>query len=277
MFEAILLLAALGFIFGLGLFIASKKFAVETDPRIEEIADILPGANCGACGRTGCFNFAEALVHGSDEVGQCAANSAEDRCRIATILGVELSDEGEKKVAVVLCQGARAVEKYRYAGIKECRAAALIHGGQKECAYGCLGFGTCVAACPFGAITMRDGLPVIDEERCTACGKCVSVCPHQLIEIHPVSHSVFVKCKSKDLGKIVNKICDTGCIACKKCEKECPVDAIHVENKLAVIDYEKCTACGKCVKVCPNNTIVTYRKERKEREKALKETQAANA
>jgi len=257
-------ISALAVLFGIGLAIASKIFAVQTDPRLDAVAENLPGANCGACGFAGCAALAEALVKGEAMPGKCPVASGEANARIAEILGIEI-EEKERSVAVLMCNGGNKVpERFDYTGLRDCKAAALVHGGFKSCEYGCLGLGTCAAACPFDAIRMGpDGLPEIIEERCTACGRCVEACPKNLIKIVPVSKAVHVRCSSFDKGAAVIKICDTGCIGCKKCEKECPVDAIKVENNLARIDYDKCISCGKCVKVCPTGAIGNYRKTRK--------------
>jgi len=257
-------IAALGVIFGLGLAVASKLFAVQADPRIDEVLDHLPGVNCGACGYAGCPAAAEAIVKGEAPPDACPVATGMAHKEIAGIMGVELGEK-ERAVSVRLCSGGyKVADKFEYSGVRDCNAAALVHGGPKLCSYGCIGLGSCVEACPFEAIRMGpDGLPEVIEERCTACGKCAEICPKNLFVIQSVKKNVHVRCRSHDRGGLVKKICDTGCIGCKKCEKECPVEAITVEGFLASIDYNKCISCGKCVKVCPQGTIADFRKARK--------------
>lgn len=252
-----LILAVLGALFGLGLAIASRRFCVEQDPRIEKIFKRLPGANCGACGFPGCMGFAEALIQGGCTPEKCTVSDDDARHEIARILGLEHTVK-ERTTAVLHCHGgiARAKDKYAYSGVSSCIDAAALHGGPKQCRYGCIGLGTCQAVCPFGAITMSpQGLPVVDEAACTSCGRCVAVCPKKLFSIAPVSRNYAVRCKSLDLGKAVMQSCSVGCIACRKCEKACPVAAIKVVGNCAVIDYERCKNHGECFKVCPTNAI----------------------
>jgi len=263
---AIIVLGVLGGVFGIGLAIVARRFSVHVDPRVEQIEEALAGANCGACGYAGCRQYAEAIAAGQVECGRCPLAGVEAVRAIARITGVE-AEVKEKQVAVVHCQGRDVADRFRYDGIADCRAAALAQGGPKACAYGCLGFGTCAAVCPFDAITMVDGLPHVDEARCVGCGRCVEACPNHLIAIHPLSHYVHVLCRSRDKGGTVKRICDTGCIGCKKCEKACKFEAIHVEDFLAVIDYDKCTSCAACVKACPTGAIQNLRKQRRDLKK----------
>jgi RnfABCDGE-type electron transport complex B subunit len=253
----ILTLGVLGIIFGIGLAVASKKLAVQVDPRLEKIHGLLPGSNCGACGRAGCFGFAEAVLSGKMKIDACRVSSDEVKKRIAAVLGRELIKD-VKKAAVLHCNGGKKVkDRFIYQGIEDCVAANLVLAGQKECVFGCLGFGTCENVCPFGAIKMSDeGLPVIDAAKCKACNKCVEICPKKLFSLVPLTSKVYVACKSPDLGKDTKAVCPVGCIACKLCEKACPVDAIHVIDNLAIIDYNKYTSCGECVKVCPVKCII---------------------
>jgi Na+-translocating ferredoxin:NAD+ oxidoreductase RNF subunit RnfB len=252
----ILTLGILGLIFGIGLALASKKLAVQVDPRLEKIHGLLPGSNCGACGGAGCFGFAEALLSGKMEASACRVSAEQVKEQIARLLGKKLEKE-VKKIATLHCfGGSRVKERFLYQGIKDCLSANLVLGGQKECVFGCLGFGTCVEVCPFDAIKMsEDGLPLVDKNKCRACGKCVLICPKKLFTLIPVTHDVYIACSSYDLGKDTHLVCSVGCIACRKCEQVCPSDAIHVVDNLAVIDYQKCTSCGECVKICPTKTI----------------------
>ncbi|TAN58966.1 4Fe-4S dicluster domain-containing protein [bacterium] len=257
MLTPVLILSGLGVVFGAGLAIAAKKFCVVSDPRLEKIYAKLPGANCGACGLPGCMGLAEALIKGTCTVERCVVMQEEAREEIAGILGVQ-AREKVKTAAVLHCHGGslRAKDKFIYVGEKDCIAANLIAGGPKECFYGCIGYGTCAHACPFGAITMNEeSLPVVNEDKCTACGICVAACPKKLFSLVPVSKTYAVRCKSQDIGKKVLEACSVGCIACRKCEKACPVGAIKVINNLAVIDYNLCDNRGECFKVCPAKCI----------------------
>jgi len=256
----ILILGSLGLLFGVGLAIASKKFCVVTDPHLEKILSCLPGSNCGACGMPGCMAFAQSLMKGKTTIDSCRAMEEEARNRAAQILGVRLETK-VKQVAVLHCGGGDKVkDKFKYDGLEDCIAADLVLGGQKECIFGCLGFGTCVEACPFGAINMStQKLPIVDEEKCRACGICVEVCPKNLFGLIPTEGKVYVACRSHDTGRDTRTVCTVGCIACLKCEKVCPTAAIKVIDNLAQIDYSKCTSCGECVKVCPTKCIIMRR------------------
>lgn len=253
---SILVLGGLGLSFGIGLSLAAKKFCVSHDPRLDQIQNNLPGANCGACGLAGCSGLAEALVDGKCAVDKCTVAGDAEKAEISRILGLEFKAK-EKMVAVLRCYGGLKVkDRFLYRGINDCVSANLVLGGQKSCTYGCLGFGSCVKACPFGAITMSsEGLPVIDDNKCKACNKCVLACPKGLIVLGRAKGNVIVCCSSHDSGKDTRLACPAGCIACRICEKACKFDAIHVVDNLAVIDYNKCTLCGECVKACSRRII----------------------
>jgi len=257
MLEAVLILGILGLLAALGLSIVAKKFAVEEDPRLQELLELLPGANCGACGSAGCSGYAQALLEGKAQLGVCPVMSGKDCRSVADLLGIDF-EEAERRVAVIFCQGtfSRAAKRYIYDGIESCRAAHRILGGDKFCKYGCLGFGDCVKACPFGANEIRDGISYVSRDVCTGCGKCVEVCPRDLIRLVPESQKVFVLCSSQDKGAVVRKICQVGCIGCRRCVRTCPYDAIEFEGNLARIIVEKCTNCGACAQVCPTGSIV---------------------
>jgi len=251
-------LGGLGLVLGLGLAIASKLLAVKIDPNIEKVRDLLPGANCGGCGYPGCDGFAKAVVEGQCELSMCSALSCDNFSKIAKLLGVDAT-QGEKKVARVLCRGdsENCISQYKYSGISDCRAAAMLAGGPSACSFGCVGLLTCARVCPFDAIYLNEkGLATIDEDICTGCGKCAEACPKGGIAIMPKSHNVYVSCRTTQKGKAVVSVCKAGCIGCSLCEKKCPENAITMVNNLPVIDYEKCTGCGKCVEACPKNTIV---------------------
>ncbi len=236
----ILTMGGLGLLFSVGLVFAYKKLRVEEDPRVEKIAEILPQANCGACGFSGCRNFAEAVVKGSASPSSCPVGGEQVAKQIAETLGIS-AGEVIKKVARIHCRGTWQAAKPRgnYAGIPTCLGAQLI-GGNKLCSYGCLGLGDCVRACLFDAMFMNeDGLPEVREDKCTACGKCVEACPRNIIELHPLSHKIIVFCRSKDRGAVSKKACHNACIACGICARAAP-EAIIMENNLAkIIDYNK--------------------------------------
>lgn len=252
----ILTLGFLGLIFGIGLAIASKKLAVDTDPRLDKVLGLLPGANCGACGGAGCFGFAEGLLSGKFNIAACRVSEEAVKEQVARLLGQTI-EKKTKMVATLHCYGGIKVkDRFDYRGIKECVAANQILGGLKSCVYGCLGYGDCVRVCPFDAIKMSDeGFPVVDEAKCRACNKCVMICPKNLFSLRPAARKVYVACSSHDLGKDTRLVCPVGCIGCRKCEQICPFQAIRVIDNLAVIDYHKCTSCGKCVEACPMKTI----------------------
>jgi len=264
-------------VFGLILGWASKKFYVKVDERITEIEKVLPGANCGGCGFPGCSGYAEAIVEKGAPMDKCAPGGSDVAARIAEIMGAEVVEK-EPEVAVVLCRGdtKASKERFDYYGVRTCGAASIIGAGQTACTVGCLGFGDCVKACPFGAMIMgEDGLPVVIRHLCKGCGKCVEACPRGVIKLMPLSAKVVVRCRNTDKGAAAKKACSVACIACKKCEKVCKFEAIKVENFLAVIDYEKCKKCGKCVSECPQDVIVSFVKLDKRLFKKEKPKEAA--
>lgn len=260
----VIVLGGLAIFFGIVLAYASKKFAVEVNPKVTEIREVLPGANCGGCGYAGCDALAEAVASGNASITQCPVGGSEVAEKIAKIMGIEASS-AERQVARVICCGDKdnALEKYEYQGIKDCKAAEMLAGGSKSCRYGCTGLGTCVRECPFDAIHIVNGIAVVDEEKCTACKKCIAVCPKGIIELVPISKKVRVLCRNQEKGKATMQACKVGCIACQKCVKACKFDAIKVENNVAKIDYSKCVNCMMCAEVCPTKTIYANFADRK--------------
>ncbi|PKL51532.1 MAG: electron transporter RnfB [Nitrospira bacterium HGW-Nitrospira-1] len=257
----LIFLAGLATVFGLGLAFAAKRFAVQIDPRVGKVLDVLAHAHCGACGYAGCEQYAEAVVKNPDvPPNLCTPAGAKGAEAVALIAGKK-AEIKEPEFARIMCQGSnsKSRRKFRYEGVIDCRAAVLAGGGDKSCAYGCLGYGTCSRACPFNAITMGDdGLPVVDIVKCTGCRKCEQACPKKVIEVLPASKMVLVACHSKDKGGETKKNCDVGCIACGICVKACPFDALAVRNNFSKIDITRCRVCGLCVAKCPAKAIVDY-------------------
>jgi len=251
-------LGVLGLLFGAGLAIAAKKFAVATDPLYEKVLAILPGANCGACGYASCAAYATAIVKGQASIAKCPVGGNDLLSNLGRLMGIEAKLAADRMVATPYCDGgsAEVPTRFNYEGIQDCVAVVAFSGGDKVCRYGCVGYGTCVKLCKFNAITMDDnGIPVVDTVKCTACGLCVAGCPKDIFSLRPAGKQVHIRCRSHDKGAVVRKVCSVGCIACGLCVKVCPVDAITMSDFLAQIDYDKCTNCGLCVEKCPTKTI----------------------
>ena len=260
---AIISLGAIGLVAAVILYVASKRFAVNEDPRIARVAEVLPQANCGGCGYPGCSGFAAACVKAGSLDGKlCPVGGQPTMDKVAAILGLE-PVAAEPEVAVVRCNGTceNRPRLTQYDGVRSCAVAHATYGGETGCTFGCLGCGDCVQACQLGALRMNPetGLPEVDEERCTACGACVKACPRNIIEIRPKGRNnrrVYVRCVNKDKGAVARKACAAACIGCGKCVKTCPFEAITLKDNLAYIDPAKCKACRKCELECPQGTIV---------------------
>jgi Na+-translocating ferredoxin:NAD+ oxidoreductase RNF subunit RnfB len=262
---AVIVLGGIGLIAALVLYVCSKRFAVYEDPRIGQVNELLPGANCGGCGFAGCGGMADALVKGADKGSldglNCPVGGSEVMSRVANLLGMAIAN-GDPKVAVVRCNGTCELRQNiaTYDGMRSCAAMNACGAGETACGYGCLGCGDCVEACQFDAIHLNaeTGLPEVDEEKCTACGACAKACPRSIIELRkkgPKGRRVFVACMSKDKGAVSIKACKASCIGCGKCVKECKFEAITLWQNLSYIDPNKCRLCRKCVEVCPTHAI----------------------
>jgi RnfABCDGE-type electron transport complex B subunit len=262
MYIAIILLGIIGASAAFILFVLSKRFEVKEDPRIAQVLDVLPGANCGGCGYPGCGGFAVACVKAESlEDLSCPVGGVDVMKNVATIMGKDAGN-AVPKVAVVRCNGTCDVRPRtnEYDGAQNCAIAASLYSGETGCSFGCLGLGDCVDACAFDAIhiNLQTGLAEVSEEKCVACGACVKACPKNIIEMRkkgPKSRRIFVSCINKDKGGVARKACSNACIGCNRCFKECTFGAITIENNLAYIDDVKCRLCRKCVVVCPTNAI----------------------
>ena len=259
---AILVMAIIGLLLGLIIGIVAKIFKVETDPRIELVASLLPNANCGGCGRAGCADFAKAVVAGEVAPNQCPASSQETVNSIAKALGIE-ANASFKKVAVVLCGGDKNQTKNwtLYNGVNDCRSAMLIAGGPKACSYGCLGMASCARACPFGAIEIVNGLAIVHSEKCVGCGKCVATCPRKLIKLVPADAQVHVYCNNPEKGPAKKKYCNVPCLGCRKCDKNAP-GKFTFEGFHAVVNYEAenlPTVDDLDAIKCPTNCLLSAR------------------
>ena len=262
MFYAFLVLALMGGAFGAVLAVASNKLKVETDPRVDAVLEALPGANCGACGYPGCPGFADAVVHAGAPVNACIPGKEATAQAVAAIMGREPTAEVIRKVAQIHCNGTfdNAIAKYEYRGVIDCHLAVTQFGGPSYCYFGCIGLGSCVRACPFGAIRIGENrLPEVDTALCLGCGLCANQCPQKVLAIIPIDQQVFVRCNNRDKGRVARDECAVSCISCGLCVRACPEEAIQIIDNavgsVSMIDYAKCINCGVCVDKCPRKSI----------------------
>ena len=257
-FIAFLAMLAIALVVGVLILVFSHLFAIEENPLKKEIRSHLPGINCGACGYKGCDDYAAALTEGGVKPNLCIPGAQSTADKIGDLLGVK-AEPFDDVVAFVACNGRADATSHiaEYQGIETCFAASMMYGGTNSCRFGCLGYGDCAAACPAGAICLKDGIARVDTSRCIGCGLCVSKCPKHIITMLSQNTETVVMCSNTQKGADARKACKNACIGCKKCEKACQNGAITVENNLAVIDYTKCTNCGACVKECPTGCLKT--------------------
>ena len=262
------IVAVVGLIAAVILTIASKLMYVPVDEKVAAIREVLPGANCGACGFAGCDDYAAAFGENPAlSTALCPVGGSSIASQIAGILGVDAAD-AEEKVAMVMCQGNYGVTRQIMEAdrIHTCKEAKMFYGGQWACPYGCLGLGDCFNVCKFDAIRVENGVARINRDKCVGCGACDDVCPNNIISMVNKKNLVFVACKSMEKGAKTRKTCENGCIGCMKCQKTCKFEAIKVENNVAQVDLEACKNCGLCEKECPTGAIVNYRKKKADAE-----------
>lgn len=252
----VIILAGLALLFSVAIVFVNKKLAVKENEKVGAVVKLLANANCGACGKAGCADFAKALVEGTAKLSDCNPTSKANKEEIKKIIGLN-GDVGEELTAVNACNGGIACEdKYEYQGYGDCSSIELLAGGRKSCPSGCIGYGTCVRVCAYHAIDLKEGVAVIDNTKCVSCGQCVAHCPKKIIKLIPKKAVYYIACSNCDKGKEVRNNCKNGCIGCGICVKNCPAGALTLVNNLPVFDYEKCTSCGICAAKCPSKVIL---------------------
>ena len=256
---AIIIVSGIGLVIGVVLAIASILMAVPTNEKADAVRAELPGANCGACGFSGCDAYAKAIAEKGAAVNLCPVGGKDAAVKIGGIMGVEAGDV-EQKTAVVRCMGSKdnTERRFNYQGAHNCRSATNLVGNLSSCVYGCMGLGDCVKVCPYGAIEVCNGVARVIAESCRGCGMCAAACPKDLIALVPLKEQALVRCQNFHKGAITRKDCNVGCIGCMKCVKVCEAGAIEVKNYHALVDPHKCTACGKCIEVCPRGALTIF-------------------
>ncbi|MEA5014472.1 MAG: RnfABCDGE type electron transport complex subunit B [Candidatus Limiplasma sp.] len=252
-------LGALGLLFGLLLTLVNKVFEVPVDPKRDEIRAALPGANCGGCGYPGCDALADAILEGAAAIDACPVGGDEMVKRLAEIMGVASKPAQERRIATLLCQGStdKCKTKFEYHGIEDCVAATLVDEGNRACRYACLGLGTCVRACKFGALSIdpHSKLATVDPNKCQSCCACVAACPKHILSMQPVSLPVRLLCSNPDQGHWVGDHCKVGCDGCELCRDSCKFGAIEMVDHLPQIDMSKCVSCMMCAEACPTGAL----------------------
>lgn len=252
----VIIAISIGFISGFGLAIASKFMTVPVDERQEKIRNCLPGANCGACGYSGCDGYSSALSNGEAAADKCTPGGENTAMALSEILGVKVNSQPMTAFIACQCDHSKVTPKYSYLGMMTCSAANSINDGPLSCQFGCIGFGDCINACQFDAIKIIDNKPVICEELCLGCGLCAKICPKQIINIIPKGKSAHILCSNKSQGAEAAKVCSASCVSCMLCVKNCPSGAISIKDNFPVIDYSLCIECGKCKEVCKRSVII---------------------
>jgi RnfABCDGE-type electron transport complex B subunit len=254
---AIAIVAGIGFVAGIGLAVAAIVMRVPVDERVQRCVGALPGVNCGACGFSGCAGYAKAVVDQGVPCNLCTPGGEASAAALAAIMGMKAEAVTPRK-ALVRCNGTHAncKQSYEYRGEQTCAAASMLYSGQKQCNYGCLGFGDCAAVCPYGAIDLIDGVAVVNERKCVGCSLCVAECPKQIIAMAETIGRAINRCCSQAAGVVVRKQCSSGCIGCRLCAKSCPEGVITVENNLALVNPALCAGCGLCVSKCPTKCLI---------------------
>lgn len=247
----ILILTSIGLIAAVCLVIISNIMDVPKDEKLEQILEVLPGANCGACGFSGCEGYAKALALGKAEIGLCSPGGKDVSQKLSEILKVEGNFTTPKK-AIIRCCTSNNIKNtdLQYQGLKSCAAVSTMSTSSNPCDFGCIGFGDCAKVCQYGAISLKDGVAKIDPQKCVGCSKCVKTCPKNLITLTDDKKQAINFCMNTDKGMFTRKACLEGCIGCMMCIKACPEGAISMNQSLAVVDKDKCIGCGKCVAAC---------------------------
>lgn len=258
---AVIIVTITGLVGAAILVAASQFMKVDVDERVSLLLEVLPGANCGACGHAGCADYAGSIVEEGEAGNLCIPGGPKVAAKIADIMGGEGGEVAEYK-AVIACQGSndKREKQYDYVGMASCFAASTLHGGDTLCVEGCLGYGDCVTACKFGAVSVSNGVAHVNAQLCTGCGACAEICPKKVIWIRPVSHKPIVMCANHQRAAQTRKSCTGGCISCGKCVKLCPTGAIYVNENVARIDIDKCIGCQECINICPVDAITAPRK-----------------